>query len=93
VRQQSPGAAGAVEVQNTVDHLAHVHLAVPAAGLFGWNMRFDQQPLFVREITGVWIPFHADSLIQMVFSHTLLQNPTESDPFIFPSQKLQTEPK
>jgi hypothetical protein len=65
VRQQPPGAARAVEVQNAVDHLAHVHLAVPAAWFLRGDMRFDQQPLFIREIAGVWIPFHAASLLEV----------------------------
>ena len=70
VRQQTPGAAGAVEVQDSVDHLAHVHLAVSAAGLLGRDMRFDQPPLFVREITGVRIPFHPRIIPEIQASHT-----------------------
>ncbi len=42
VRQHSPGATGAVEIEDAVDHFAHDDRARTATRFLGRNVRFDQ---------------------------------------------------
>jgi hypothetical protein len=58
VGQGSPGATGTVEVQDGVNNLSHVDLARSTAGFRWWNPGFYELPLLIRQITGIWCPFH-----------------------------------
>jgi len=44
VGQQPPGATGSVEIEDAVDHFAHVHRAAAATGFGGGDVLFDQSP-------------------------------------------------
>src|SRR5262245_43506592 len=57
VRQHVPLATRPVEVQDRVDDLAHVDAAC-APAMLGWrNQRFQDRPLFVREVRRIRLPW------------------------------------
>lgn len=56
--QGPPLATGAALVQQPVAHLPHVHPSVTPAVFLWRNVRLNQPPLLIREVTGVRIPFH-----------------------------------
>ena len=66
----TPLAAGAEDVEDGVDDVPHVGLAGPPAGVDGRDVRLDQGPLPVGEVTGVVVRFHPLS--------------TSLDPRVFP---------
>ena len=49
----APLAAGAQHIHEAVDHLAHLHRALPATTLGRWDQWLDQQPLVIGQIA--WI--------------------------------------
>ncbi len=73
-RQLPPRTTGAHDIHYGVDHLAHV-VSARATAPFGFrNQRTDQSPLTVRQIGGVWLPFHTTSsalrpLLKQVLRH------------------------
>jgi len=69
-RQHPPRATGAVEVEDAVDHAAHVDAAMPSAGLGRRDHRRDERPLFVREVRWVERPCHTYVIGSMDASHT-----------------------
>ncbi len=52
VRQHIPLAAGAVEVEDSVEHLTHVDLPGPADFVDG-DQRLDDGPLLIGQVRGV----------------------------------------
>src|SRR3954451_18200163 len=54
----TPLATGAEDVEDGVEDVAHVSLTGPPAGLDGRDVRLDQGPLRVGEVTGVVVRFH-----------------------------------
>ena len=61
MRQLPPRTTGAHDIHYGIDHLAHV-VSTRATAPFGFrNQRIDQSPLTVRQIGGVWLPFHTTS--------------------------------
>jgi len=58
VRQLSPRAAGASEVEDAVEYLTHVDSPMPTARLGSRDHRFDDRPLFIREVRWVGRPCH-----------------------------------
>src|SRR6187401_1019792 len=56
--QHPPSAARSRYVKQRVEHLPHVDGAWPASWLGGGNQTRDRQPLFIRQIAGVY-GFHA----------------------------------
>ncbi len=53
VRNHGPMAAGSVDVEDGVEDQPHVDGAQSVAVLGRWNQRFDQRPLFIRDIRRV----------------------------------------
>ena len=56
MRQQVPLAPGAIEVDDRVDYLSHVHPPRPTSALGRGNERFQNRPLFVGEIRRIRLP-------------------------------------
>ena len=54
--QGAPLAAGRQQIENRVQHLAHIHRARTAATLGRRDRRFDQRPLRIRQIAWVTKP-------------------------------------
>jgi hypothetical protein len=48
-----PLAARAQDVEDAVDHLPNIDLALVAAALGGWDQRRDEDPLVIRQITRI----------------------------------------
>src|SRR5271157_5573043 len=57
-RQHPPGATGPIEVEDSIDHLAHVGLARPTLLGYRWEVRRQKGPLLIREIARVWWGSH-----------------------------------
>jgi len=70
VRQHPPRASGSHQVQNTVDDLPQVGSPRSPAGFSCWQQRFDQLPLFIRQITGVYFGIHTSVIGQKPTFHT-----------------------
>lgn len=68
VRQATPRAAVAGDIQNGVDDFSPRILRRPAARLRPWHPRLDPPPLHVRQIGRVRVPSHA---LQITSSHSL----------------------
>src|SRR6266702_2090751 len=58
MRQGSPLATGTIQVQDGIDHFAHVSGARMPTGLGGWNERLEDGPFLLTEITWVASSFH-----------------------------------
>jgi len=58
VREHIPLTTAPIQIQDRIHHFAHVHFAwaSPALGLGRWNHRFQNRPLFVRQIRGIRLP-------------------------------------
>ena len=71
MRQHSPGAAGANQVQNSIDNLSQVSGSQSATRLGWWKQRLDQFPLFIRQIAGVGFSVHILLIGHKPTFHTL----------------------
>lgn len=71
VRQHPPRASGSHQVQNTVDNLSQVSSSRSPTGFRCWQQRFDQLPLFIHQITGVYFNIHTSVIGQNLTFHTL----------------------
>ena len=79
VRQHPPGAAGSHQIQNAIDHLPHVCCSWPPAGFSWWQQKFEQLPLFVCQITGVYLGIHTSVIGQKPTFRTLSKASREYD--------------
>ena len=73
VRQHSPRATRANKIQNAIDNVLQVGGAWPTTRLGWWKQRFDQFPLFIRQITWVGSSVHVSVIGQKPTFHTLSQ--------------------
>lgn len=72
VRQHSPRAAGAVEVEGAVDHFPHVHRAVTTTRLGGRDQRLNDRPLPIGQVRWVRHPCHTTATSAQIGAyHTL----------------------
>ena len=55
MRQQTPGTAGAQQIENGIENFTHIGLSGASACFWGWNQWFDNLPFFIGEIG--WIGF------------------------------------
>src|SRR5262245_43438322 len=51
------------DIKNGMDHLAHIECAVTPTWLGRWNHIFDTIPFGIREVCGVWIGVHPQSVL------------------------------
>ena len=58
MRHHTPRAAGSVQIQNSVDYLSHINRPRSTAAFGRRDQRFNELPLFIRQIAGIWYPFH-----------------------------------
>ena len=73
MRQYSPRAAGANQVQDSIDNLSHVSVSWSATGLGWWQQWLDQFPLFICQISWVRYSVHILLIGQKSTFHTLSQ--------------------
>lgn len=72
MRQLSPRATRAVQIQNCIDYLTHVDCAWASARPGRRYRRHDQSPLIIRHVRWVWHPFHTLlSAKKRLFTHVL----------------------
>ena len=87
--QCCPLAAGAEDVEDAVDHRAHVHHALLAAALGGRDQRPDQRPLRVGQITRIAQPAAVIAALVLVRPHAA--TPTSRAAAIGPQAPLRTQ--
>jgi hypothetical protein len=75
VRQKSPCTARPVEIQDRVNDFSHTDRSGAAARFRFRDQGFYELPLLIRQVTGIWIPFHIYNIgqnqLNLYFSHTL----------------------
>src|SRR5215471_3391400 len=63
MEEHAPFDAPVDDIKNRIDHLPHIELAVPSTRFGSWDQIFDTIPFSIREVCGVWIGVHPQSVL------------------------------
>src|SRR6516165_1125777 len=81
MRQHAPLTTRAIQIEQRVENLTQIGFARSPTRLGRRQQGFDELPLLVRKIGGVWLPFHAPDLGKSAFWNSLLVFAWHSPPF------------
>jgi hypothetical protein len=61
--EHAPFDAPVDDIKNGIDHCSHIQRAVAPTWLRWWDQMFDKIPFGIREVCGVWISVHPQSVL------------------------------
>jgi hypothetical protein len=82
VGQHAPGAATPQNIENGIDDFSHVHPSDTATSFRRWDEWFQDEPLDIVQIAGVWFSVHTPILPQVgqIFNfYITLQTPSQTE--------------
>lgn len=92
----APRAAHPVQIQNRIDYLSHIDLARSAAGFGWWYHWFNELPLLIRQVAGIWCSFYILSYRlknrKLTTSHTRSKTENKRKPASCKELRAKTTP-